>query len=195
MGNGQLPYIAITRKEYLQEARTELTNIKNTIIAEIKQKLTVRPAAVQEADKKEAIDQLNTTYSGVDLQVRMKQLLRNYRTDEEYLQASTIEGTAVIDHTLHIMDSLLSHLTAKELGQPAVVSVAAADFHGFEDGHTDKMLIRINNAYFNYASGAETPQLFFVSWQFDPSEPLAADIDRQIQANFDTQKLRALLGK
>jgi hypothetical protein len=57
------------------------------------------------------------------------------------------------------------------------------------------MLIRINNAYFNYAVGAETPQLFFVTWQFDPSEPLAADVDRQIQANFDTQKLKALLGK
>jgi hypothetical protein len=127
-GNGQLPYIAITRKEYLQEARTELTNIKNNIIAQIKQKLTIRAAAVQEAEKKVAIDQLNATYSGIDLQVRMKQLLRNYRTDEEYLQASTIEGTAAIDHTLHIMDSLMSHLTAKELGQPAVVSVAAADF-------------------------------------------------------------------
>src|SRR5262249_42214358 len=35
----RLPYIAVTRREYLQEARTELTTTKNDLIAAIKEKM------------------------------------------------------------------------------------------------------------------------------------------------------------
>jgi Sec-independent protein translocase protein TatA len=194
-GNHQLPYTVVTRGEYLREARTELTGIRNGIIADIKQKAPVRSLAEQEAEKKATIDQLNATYSGIDLQIRMKQFLKNYKTDEEYLKATTEQATADLDSTLHLMDSLLTHCPASELNKPAAVSAAAADFRGFENDHSDKMLIRINQAYFNQLAGAETPQFFLVSWQYDPSATMAADIDRQLKERLDVEKLKALLGK
>jgi hypothetical protein len=162
-GDNGLPYTPVTRKEYLQEARTEVTIIKNSILSYIKQTTPIRPAAVQEAEKKAEIDQLNTIYSGIDLQVRIKQLLKNYKTDEEYLKENMEKGTADMDSTLHLMDSLLNHWTVKELNKPAIVSVVAAEFRGFEDGRSDKMLIRMNTAYFAPSSGGEKPQFFLAN--------------------------------
>jgi hypothetical protein len=192
-GNGQLPYIPVTRKEYLQEARLELINSKNNIVTDWKQKIAVRPAAVQEADKKAALEQLSTMYSGMDLQVRTKMFLSNYQTDEEYLRESTNKGTAGLDCTLHLMDSLLNHEKADDLNKPAIVSVEAASFRGFGDGHSDKMLIRMNPSYFNPDFSSEQPQLFLIRWSYDPSEPMADGIDRQIQERLDCQKLKEML--
>jgi hypothetical protein len=194
-GIGQLPYVAVTRKEYLQAAKIELAAIRIAIIATVKEKMPVRPAAIQEAEKKAMIDQLTNMYTGLALEVRMRQYLRNYRTDEQYLKDNTDKEMAGVDSTMHLMDNLLAHLSATELGKPAIVSVPAVDFNGFEDGHTDKMLVRINPTYFNGGLSDEKPQLFLVEWRYDASNAAAADIDQQLMQNFDGHQLKALLGK
>jgi hypothetical protein len=194
-GIDQLPYVPVTRKEYLQAAKIELAEIKAAIIAEVKEKVPVRPAAIQEAEKKAMIDQLKAMYSGLALEVRMRQYLKNYRTDEQYLKDNTDKETAGADGTMHLMEDLLAHLPATELGKPAIVSVPAIDFNGFEDGHTDKMLVRINPTYFNGGLSDEKPQLFLVEWRYDASNAAAADIDQQLTQNLDGQQLKALLGK
>jgi len=193
--NHQLLYTPVTRREYLREAQMELNNIKNVILADRKQKMPVRSAAIQEAEKKAAMDQLNSQYSGIDLQVRTKMFLNNYKTDEEYLKENTDKETAGLDNTLHVMDHLASHMSAAQLDQPAIISGQATDFQGFEDGRAGKMLIRMNTTYFNPYLSPEKPQFFLVCWQYDPSAPMADDIDRQIQERLDCQKLKELLGK
>jgi hypothetical protein len=194
-GIDQLPYVAVTRKEYLQAAKIELATIRTAIISTVKEKVIVRPAAIQEAEKKAMIDQLKNMYTGLALEVRMRQYLKNYRTDEQYLKDNTDKETADVDSTMHLMDNLLTHLSATELGKPAIVSVPAVDFNGFEDGHTDKMLVRINPTYFNSGLSDEKPQLFLVEWRYDASNAAAADIDQQLMQNFDGRQLKALLGK
>jgi hypothetical protein len=194
-GDHQLPYMAVTRKEYLQESRKEVTIIKNSIIDYINQTVPVRPLADQETEKKATIDRLTAIYSGVDLQIRIRQYLNNYLPDEEYRKESIKKETAGMDSTLHLMDSLLDQGTAKELDLPAIVSVVAAEFRGFEDGHSDKMLIRMNAAYFNGSTRGETPQFFLVTLQLDGSSTQAGDIDRHWQEKFDGRPLKDLLKK
>lgn len=194
-GDHQLPYMAVTRKEYLQEARKEVTIIKNSIIDYIKQTVPLRPLAEQEAEKKATIDRLTAIYSGVDLQIRIRQYLNNYLPDEEYQKESIKKETAGMDSTLHLMDSLLLQGTPKELNLPAIVSVVAAEFNGFEDGHSDKMLIRMNAAYFNGSTRGETPQFFLVTLQSDGSSTLAGDMERRFQEKFDGRSLKDLLKK
>jgi len=192
-GNDRLPYTVVTRKEYLTEARKELEKIKGGILTDLRQRMPVRSTAVQEREKQSAIDQLNAMYTGADLQVRMKVFLQNYRTDEEYLREHADKATADLDSTMHYMEHLLAHMSAGELNGPAVVSVQAADFRGFEDGHGGKMLIRINAGFFNVNPASERPRFFLVTWSYDPAQPDALVIDRQIQEKFDTQILRDLL--
>lgn len=191
----RLPYIPVTRKEYLLQARMEVTAIKNNIVADWKQRTPLRSAAIQEAEKKAMIDQLNAQYSGMELQVRLKQYLNNYKTDEAYLKENTDKQTAGLDAALKLMDDLLAHLSAAELGKPAVVSVPAADFDGFEDGHTDRMLVRVNPAYFKATISEEKPQVFLVEWRYDATGAGAAEMDRQLMERFDGSDLKVLLGK
>jgi hypothetical protein len=133
-GNGQLPFTAVTRATYLTEAKAELTGMVKSIEAGWKLKVPVRSAASQDAEREAVIDQLKTMYTGADLDIRVRVYLRSYKTDEEFLKANINGETAGFRATIRLMDSLLAHLGAAELAKPAVVSVAAADFHGFEDG-------------------------------------------------------------
>jgi hypothetical protein len=194
-GKMKLPYSPVTRKEYLQEARKEINSNKNRIIEDLKHKMPVHSAEDQEADKKAVREQLSSVYSGIDLQVRMRIFLKNYKTDEQYLKENTDRETSDLDSTLHLMDSLLNHLSSDDLNKPAIVSTEAAGFRGFGNGNADKMLIRMNPAYFNPYLGGEKPQFFLVCWHYDPSEPIDEGIDRQMREGFDCQKLKDMLGK
>ncbi|MDP4215049.1 MAG: hypothetical protein Q8927_02530 [Bacteroidota bacterium] len=195
VGNSPMPYIPVSRKEYLTEARAELTAIKANIVADMKQRMPMRSLAVQEADKKAALDQLASLYSGMDLQIRTKMFLQNYQTDEEYQRQTIDRETIALTHTLHLMDSLLISLPADQLAKPAIVSVQAADFTGFEDGRGDKMLIHVNAAWLNAGLGGEKPRFFLISWQYSPSAPAADDLGKQIQEKFNGKKLKAMLDK
>jgi len=191
----RLPYIGITRREYLQEALAELLGKKNSIIADIKSKTPIRPVAVQEAEKKAALDELNNNYSGADLQVRQRLFAKEYHTDDEYLKLSIEKATAALDRTIHLMDSLSTRSTAAELDKPAMVSVEATSFAGFEDNQADRnMLVKINPAYYTN-TGNDRPLLFLVSWSYDPAGPDASNIDRQVRENIDFRQLKALLVK
>ena len=195
VGKSPMPFIPVTRKEYLSEARTELNGIRNNIIADMKQRMPLRPQAAQEADKKASLDQLNSLYSGMDLQIRTKMFLQNYQTDEEYQKQQIDQQTATLSHTIHLMDSLMISLPSSELAIPAIVSVQAADFTGFEDGHGDKMLIRVNTAWLNAGLGEEKPRFVLVSFQIDPSAGTAIDLGNQMQKKFNGKQLKALLDK
>jgi hypothetical protein len=194
-GSNQLPYTPVSRREYLQAAKVELAAMKTVIIAAVKEKVPVRPAAVQEAEKKATIEQLKAMYTGVSLEIRMRQYLKNYRTDEQYLQDHIDNDAAGVDSATHLMNDLLTHMSPAELGKPAIVSVPAVDFNGFEDGHTDKMLVRMNPACFKGGLSAGKPQVLLVEWRYDASNAAAADMDQQLMAGFDAQALRAMLGK
>ena len=184
--HNQLPYTPLSRKEYLQEARAELKYKRDQIVADLKQRMPIRLLAVQAAEKTATIDQLKNMYSGIDLQVRMRSFLNNYRSDEDYLKENISSGTAGLDSTLHVMDSLSTHLTAAELGKPALVSVAAADFTGFEDNTGGKaMLIKMNTSYFDQNAGVEKPQLFLISWNADASKQAAIDLDKEMGSTID----------
>ena len=191
----QLPYIAITRREYLQEASAELTGKKNSIIADIKLKTPIRSTTIQEAEKKAALDELNNNYTGADLQVRQRLFAKEYHTDEEYLELSIEKATAALDRTIHLMDSLSTRSTAAELDKPAMVSVDADSFHGFEDKEADRnMLVKINPTYYGN-TGNDKPLLFLVSWSYDPAGADASNIDHQVRENIDFRQLKALLDK
>jgi hypothetical protein len=194
-GNGQLPFIPVSRKEYLIDAKAELTAMVKSIEAGWRLKAPVRPAAVQEAERKAVVDQLKSMYTGTDLNIRVRIYLRTYKTDEQFLQENIASETAGFRATIRVMDSLMARLKAAELAKPAVVSVAAADFHGFEDGQTNYMLVRMNAAYFNNALSDEKPQLFLVTWHYEGANASAAELDRQLTAKLDGQGLREMLGK
>ena len=191
-----LPYIPVTRKEYLEAARQELEGRREAIIADIREKIGVRPAAAQAADKQQTLDQLRSTYSGADLQTRIRLFLGSYKSDEDYQQQNIAAATEDLDRTLAIIARSLTSGTAQQLAQPAVVSVATADFHGFEDGAPNStVLVRLCGSY--YAGDTDRVKSLLICWRYRPSDPMAADIDHQLAMRnpFTIEGLRRLIPK
>jgi hypothetical protein len=190
-----LPYVPVSRKEYLEDARLDLESKIEAIVAETKAKIMVRPADMQEAEKQEALNRLIGTYSGADLQAQIKMYLNNYQKDEDYLLRAIYENTATYAHTLHLVDSLLYNSTEDQLVQPAIVSSSLAGFHGFADGGVDAaMLVRFNSGYFAGDPEETAPKCLLVCWRYDPTEsPGAAGIGRQLAEKLDSGDFRQLL--
>ncbi|MBS1664739.1 MAG: hypothetical protein JST68_27080 [Bacteroidetes bacterium] len=179
--NGNLPYTPLTQKDYLQETRTSFLAEKNRIIENIKAQLPIRSLAVQEAEKKATIDQLNNTYSGTDREFRMRQFLRNYQTDEEYQKDKIKKETTDFDDAITNLDSLLRQ-PAAELTKPATLP----------DG---SMLVQPNASFVNPGLGNEKAQFFLVCWRYNPEDPKAVALDQQFTQQFKSSQLRDFLGK
>jgi hypothetical protein len=128
--------------------------------------------------------------------MRLRHFLDSYRSDEDYQKEAVEKGTADVDTTIHLMENLLTHLPAAELKKPAMVSVPAIQFGGFEDGlRGSRMLVKVNPAYFNSSLTGEKAQCFLVYWNYNPGIAMAADLDRQLNEKFDFKKLQGLLEK
>jgi hypothetical protein len=171
-----------------------LTMVKS-IEAGWKLKIPVRSAAVQDAERKAVVDQLKTMYTGTDLEIRVRVYMHSYKSDEEFLKANIAAETAGFRATIRLMDSLSARLSPAELARPAVVSVGAADFRGFEDGQSNYMLIRMNDAYFSKTISDETPQVFLVSWHYENANPSTLELERQLTAKLDGRVLQDMLTK
>jgi hypothetical protein len=195
-GPDKSPYMTVTRKEYLEEAVQEVKDEKNKLIAAIKERAPLKSAEAQKAEKETALNELRQTYSGPELEMRTRWFMQSYKTDEDYQKEQVDKGTVEVDGVIQLMDSLLQHSSADDLKKPAVISVQAMNFGGFEDSLADRsILVKINPSYFDLALTAEKPQCFIVCSGYKPSEPAAADIDRQLNDKFDFKKLQELLGK
>jgi hypothetical protein len=194
--SAKLPYIVVTRREYLTAAIQEVKLEKEKLTADIKARTPVKSAEAQKAEKEHEIEEIRQTYSGSESGMRVRRFLDAYKSDEDYLKEGIEKGTADMNATLHLMDSLLTHLSAAELKKPAMVSVPAVNFEAFEDGLPNRrMLVQADSTYFNPALTSEKPQCFLVCWTYDPSEPMAADLDGQLNEKFNFKKLQHLLGK
>ena len=205
--SSRLPYIPVTRREFLLETRTLLIRDTNEIATEWRRKLTVRPLAAQEAEKQSQLRQLNALYSGTDLEARTNIFLQNFVSDEAYLQRHITLASDVYCHALRFVDSLL-HSDPSELSRPAVISAGTADaaltapadpalsFHGFADNLPGSLLlVRPNPAALNPDLGEDKAQFLLLGWRFDPAAPFAAFLDQQLHDNFDGRKIQDLLGK
>ncbi|MBI5858833.1 MAG: hypothetical protein HZB42_14475 [Sphingobacteriales bacterium] len=193
---GKLPYIPVTRKEYLLEARQEVTKTEAKVIADVKKYTIIRPAAEQEAAKQKELDYLKRSYP--DNPRRWQRYLEDYQTDEQRLQTAVDKMTAQYEATLKLMNDLLDKLSEEELQKPAVVSEIATAFKGFEDDFKERnanMLIRWNPDYFDKKLSKATPQFFTLIIREDRSSMPMLDISRRFREKFRFDILSSMLGK
>ena len=190
-----LPYTPVIRREYLGEARKELEGLKDVVIADVRGKVHVRTAAEQEAEKQQMLEQLKANYSGAELEARTRVYLHNYMKDEDLVIQTIARNVAGFNTTIRLIDSLLRNSTPVQLSQPAIVSVKAEDFRGFEDGKANTTtLVRLNPAYFT-GGDEQAPKCLLVCWRYNPADALSSGIDHQLDANFAGQSFEGLLAK
>ena len=190
-----MPYTPVTRKEYLQQAHEELVKLRQAIDDEVRAKMPIRSAAVQEAEKEKMLQQLRDNYSGAELEARTRVYLHNYIKDEDLVAQTIANGIAGWNGKIALIDNLLHTSSAQMLAQPAVVSLGAEDFDGFEDGNANATtLVRLNPAYFTNGD-EQAPKCLLICWRYNPADALSGGIDSQLNANFVGQSFQSLLAK
>lgn len=191
-----LPYIPVTRREYLHMVIDDLNSTKERIIADVKGRTPVRSAEEQAADKKRDLDDLTARYSGNELEMRTRSYLDRYKSDEDYLKENIDVATADVDTSLHMIQGMLDHLAPVTLAAPAIVSPTARDFEGFRDGEPGMvMLIQPNPAFSQPGAAPEKPQFLVITWNSDPANDTAAGLTSQIAKDLDTRILKEMLKK
>jgi len=193
--NAAMPYIPVTRKEYLEQARQELINLRAAVDDNVHAEIHIRSTAVQEAEKAQYLQQLRDNYSGAELEARTRIYLHNYVRDEDLVAQTIARNTSGFNGTLALVDNLLHTSSAQMLAQPAIISAAAENFQGFEDGKPGATtLIRLNPAYFT-GGDENAPKCLLVCWRYNPADPLSAGIDNQLSTNFAGGSFQGLLTK
>ncbi|MFT3822797.1 MAG: hypothetical protein QM731_02710 [Chitinophagaceae bacterium] len=192
--NVQLPYTLLTRRDYLQGAKAELTAIISKITATVQHNMPVRTAEMQDADKKKAIEQLQRMYSGAALQVRIRNLEERYRSDEDTQKDGIDRETARYRKTMALVDSLLQG-SAEELKRPVSTIVEPVSFTGFDENDNSSLLIKMNTDYLNPAIPAEKIQFLLVTWTANEQSAETAAIEKQLGEKLHQPLLRKFLLK
>ncbi len=192
----ELPYTVLTRKDYLEKVIASLNTVKQHIIADVKQKAPTRTTADQEAQKNKELESFRTTYTGAELEMRQRSYLKQYKSDEDYQKEKIDAATADTDSTISFIDGMLHHLSPATLSAPAVISPSAKEFEGFADGEPGSlMLVGLKPAAPDATATPEKPNFFVITWNYDPADPAAVSLDRQIAKKLDPRILKNILKK
>jgi len=193
-GPDEMPYVAMSRKEFLEEMGGSLKTNKETMIKMLKEKNPVRPQTVQDAEKEKTLESFSTTYHGAELQMRKRNYLDHYKSDEQDLKELIDVQTAPLDSTIAFIDGMLHRLAPATLAAPAYVPAKASEFEGFADGEEDcVLLVHLKKPF--ATAGPEKPRYFLLSWTADPSDADAALIKEQLNKRLDVTFMKELLKK
>jgi hypothetical protein len=194
--SGELPYLPVSRLEYLKEASQEVQAQKDEMIRQLKQYIPVRSEEEQTSFHESQAKLIQDSYSGTVREARLKVLELTNQKDEEYLKARIKAKTAGYDETLALIDSLTKFSRPMDLQKPAMLSTPAADFQGFEDGRPgERMLIRWNKRYFNKKSPAEGTRFFTVIIHYDRDLLHTENLDGELGNQLHLDYLQNLLAK
>ncbi len=198
--DGILPYIPVTRKQYLDHSIQHLNEIFDKTIKEM-QEIPVRSLEVQEAEKKIKLAKFEKDF-GKDpkrLKSAVDYYLSGYQTEqqqrEERVKAMVKNKEDIVKH---YRDELEKTIKEGLLDSPATVRV----FHSpdaqapvfVKESEGGQMLITDNPAYLKKDLPKHVPQFMVFSWSWD-SHPPQLKIGEMVEANFPIEKLQAMIDK
>ena len=189
----ELPYVAMSRKEFLEEMSGSLKMNKDTMIKMLKGKNPVRPQAIQDAEKEKTLESFGTTYRGAELQMRRRNYLDHYKSDEDDLKEIIDIQTAPLDSAIAFIEGMLHRLAPATLAAPAYVPAKASEFEGFADGEEDAvLLVHLKKTL---TASPDKPRYFLLSWTYDPADTHAALIKVKLDKKLDPAYMKDLLKK
>jgi len=191
-----LPFVYMNRKEYLELAQKEVAANKAALKADLQMRIPVKSGPEEEADKARELQSMAQTYSGSTLANMQRRFLANYKPDSVYFKEVFSKQSAPFDADSLLMDSLLTKTSADYLTKPAYVSGPATSFRDFGDSLPDsRMLLKWNLNYFSKSVSLAKAQFLVASWQYDTTDAVAANLDRELQSKLSFCDLAGLLEK
>ena len=196
---GMLPYVPITRKQYLDHSIKHLTSIYDKIITDF-EKIPVRSLEEQEKEKNAKLEKFKKDL-GTDpkkLKSSVEYYLSGYQTDQQRRDEQVNKTKQLkIDVLKRFQDEL--EKTTKEglLDSPAcVVLLHSPDLITpiFVDEDKGKMLVVDNPDYIRKDLPKHVPQFFILTWQ-GMSKGVRGEVGKIIKEKFPIEKLQAMIDK
>jgi len=196
---GELPYIPVTRKQYLDRALIYLNKFYDKMVKSF-DLVPVRSLEEQEALKNKTLDDYKKKY-GSDpkkLQSAVDYYLSSYQTDQQRRDDQKNIIVKNKNAVLKLYQDALEKSTADNLlDAPAIVSALnptgnAPVFSTEEEGGT--MLVTENPEYFRKDLPKDVPQFMVINWQWGTSIQ-DETLRKLFEENFDVEKLQAMIDK
>ena len=198
---GELPYIPVTRKQYLNRAFIYLNKFYDNIIKSADE-VPVRSLEEQEALKKKTIEGYEKTYAGYPKKLKsaVDYFLMSYQTDQQRRDEQKNKTVKNKNDALkNIQDEL--EKTTKEglLDSPAIVTGGSGVFNPgapvfITEEEGGSMLVTENLKYLRKDLPKDVPQFIVINWQWGDSKS-GKNLRKQFEENFEVEKLQAMIDK
>lgn len=197
---GILPYIPVTRKQYLDRCIMFTTRLHNKTIEGIKQ-MPVRSLEEQDKEKKAKLDRFQKQFANDPnkLKANIDFYLSQYKTDQQARDERVAKAIEIKDRELKIFTDELDKTTREGLlNSPAIIlsmyyTVPAV----FEtDPRKGSMLITENPDYIRRNLPAYVPQFIVLQWRWNPDfYPAHKPYEKLFLEDFPAEKLQAMIDK
>ena len=193
---GQLPFIPVSRKQYLSTLLKNKEDWQNKYVASLL-KNPVRSDAEEEAYKKQQMDRAvnNKGYDEKVMEKAKTNFLRGYKSEKQRQQDDINKSKEVYVRDIKTAQNYLINTSAEELDKSAYMENTsyASYFIRFAKENEGRMMVHVNNNYFNNQLPAHAPQFLVVYWSWNNEKP-SLDFANHID-NFNFKALQAMLDK
>lgn len=198
--DGMLPYIPVTRKQYLDRCIVYISRLYDKVIEGAKQ-MPVRSPEEQEKEKKAKLDKFQKQFATdpKKLKTNVDYYLSQYKTDQQIRDERVAKAIEIKDRELKIFTDELEKTTREGLlNSPAVIlamyyTVPAV----FEtDPQKGNMLITENPDYIRRNLAGHIPQFMVLHWKWNPDMYSAQKpYIKLFLEDFPIERLQAMIDK
>ena len=195
---GMLPYIPVTRKQYLDHCIPYITNWWNNSIKSIEQ-MPVRTLEEQEAEKKHTLAKMEKDFAGnpQGLKSAVDYYLAGYKTEQQTRDEQKEKATGEKEAALKRYQDELEQTTKDGLLDasaivPSFFNPLLENTTIFVDEKKGSMVVIENPDYMRKDLPKYVPQFFVVTWVWNEWKP-QEDIAKLIEEKLPLDKLQAML--
>jgi hypothetical protein len=194
---GQLPYTPVTRKQYLLTFLQYMQDYYNAnITKELKKprRTDAEEKVVWQKGYDEIVQKNSTNEKAKEL--ALSRYTHGYVTDKEEQQNNINRMESNYQQNTQPAKDFLANHTEEELAMPAILNTSypKGDFKQFITEDKGKMMVQINENYFNSELPTYIPQFLVVDLTWG-SHNVAVNFANQVEKNFDFSALQQMIDK
>lgn len=198
--DGMLPYIPVTRKQYLDRCIVFTTRSHDKIIEGARQ-MPVRNLEEQEKEKKAKLDKFQKQFANdpKKLKANVDYYLSQYKTDQQMRDERVAKAIEMKARELKVFTDELEKTTREGLlNSPAIILAMYYTVPSvFEtDPQKGNMLITENPDYIRRNLPGYLPQFMVLTWRWNPDwYPAHKPYEKLLLEDFPIEKLVAMIDK
>lgn len=196
---GMLPYIPVTRKQYLEKCIAVTTKLHDDII-DLQKKMPLRSMKDQEAEKKAKLEKFEKDFGKDPKRIKsaVDYYLTGYKTDQQIRDEQVEKAIKNKEADLKKFNEEIENSASKGLlDSPAFIRVRYNPEMIFDTNpQTGSMLVTDNPDYIRKDLPAHVPQFMVFSWKWNPEfYPAHKPYEKLFLETFPIEKLQSMIDK